>query len=155
MKTIAFILSLSLFSFTLSAGEGELVKHHTNHGQLEVNIDGVTSAEGTLKVLLFHQEIGFPLEDKNAMYAVDVDASKADNKVVFKSIPYGEYAIYVYHDENNNGRFDKTIVGAPKEGFGYTNMKSKKRTAPLFSQSTFEFEEGDNGVTIELQPAVK
>jgi uncharacterized protein (DUF2141 family) len=33
----------------------------------------------------------------------------------------GIYALGVYHDANANRRFDRTGIGLPKEGFGFSN----------------------------------
>lgn len=41
---------------------------------------------------------------------------------VFSNIPSGDYAIFVFHDENNNGVLDKGLFGRPLEGRGYSQV---------------------------------
>lgn len=169
MKTIAISFSLSLFALLLSfngtawAGNGfqfrdadslsegsEASAYSASHGQLNVLVEGLDSEKGDLKLLLFNRDTGFPFDSWNAMYQVDIDIETEGNTVVFKSIPFGEYAIFVYHDENGNGKFDKSWTGAAKEGFGYSNRNGSSRVAPLYSQSKFNFDNNGSELVLEL-----
>jgi uncharacterized protein (DUF2141 family) len=42
----------------------------------------------------------------------------------------GEYAIKVYHDQNDNGQLDKGIFGQPVEGWGVSNDARGFMSAP-------------------------
>jgi uncharacterized protein (DUF2141 family) len=130
--------------------ESALKIHKAKHGQLNIMIDGIETNSGTLKVMLYNQDTGFPFDHWNAMYNIDIAVEEEGNTVVFKSIPYGKYALYVYHDENSNGKFDKNWTGAAKEKYGYSNMNGGKRVVPLFSQSAFDFEKDGSQLIIEL-----
>jgi uncharacterized protein (DUF2141 family) len=46
----------------------------------------------------------------------------------------GEYAIKVYHDQNNNGQLDKGIFGQPVEGWGVSNDARGFMSAPPFKK---------------------
>ena len=39
----------------------------------------------------------------------------------FKNLSEGDYAIKLYHDENDNGLLDTNLVGLPSEGYGFSN----------------------------------
>ncbi|MEO7247973.1 MAG: DUF2141 domain-containing protein [Novosphingobium sp.] len=45
----------------------------------------------------------------------------------------GVYAIALYHDENANGNFDRSGLGLPKEGWGFTNNPHTFFGLPSFS----------------------
>jgi uncharacterized protein (DUF2141 family) len=40
----------------------------------------------------------------------------------FKSIPAGNYAVFVFHDENNNGIFDTGLLKRPLEARGFSQI---------------------------------
>ena len=59
--------------------------------------------------------------------------------------PKGEYAVTLMHDKNLNGIMDKTMIGIPKEPFGFTKLKevpfgtpSFKETSIILNKSTLE-----------------
>ncbi len=53
----------------------------------------------------------------------------------------GEYALLVYHDENNNERIDKNFIGIPKEPLGFSNRYQPKGP-PSYSRAVFVLEDG-------------
>jgi len=40
----------------------------------------------------------------------------------FRDIPQGDYAVFVFHDENNNGVLDTGLFRRPLEGRGYSEV---------------------------------
>jgi uncharacterized protein (DUF2141 family) len=40
----------------------------------------------------------------------------------FRDLPEGDYAVFAFHDENNNGVFDRGIFGRPMEARGYSQV---------------------------------
>jgi uncharacterized protein (DUF2141 family) len=40
----------------------------------------------------------------------------------FKSLPAGDYAVFVFHDENNNGILDTGLLNRPLEARGYSGV---------------------------------
>lgn len=45
----------------------------------------------------------------------------SEQTYVFYNLPYGEYAVAVLHDENNNRNWDLNMSGHPEEGYGISN----------------------------------
>lgn len=60
--------------------------------------------------------------------------------LAFEDIPYGEYAVIVFHDENSNGVLDHKM-GFPSEGKGFSNewKFSLFSGMPTFDKLKFEF----------------
>lgn len=56
--------------------------------------------------------------------------------------PGTDYAVAASHDENNNGRFDQNIVGAPLEGFGFTNDATPMLAPPSWDDAKVRFTGG-------------
>lgn len=155
MKTIAksLLLLIGFFAavFTVQAkGPDEMNSYADRHGELRVEIPA-TSEGGILKVLLFREDNGFPFNEAHAVFAVEQPVHRPASRrtVVFKSIPYGNYAVFAYCDVNGNGSFDKGSIPATTEVSGYTKTGHTRRTVPYFEQSVFEFGPATGTVAID------
>ena len=54
----------------------------------------------------------------------------------FRDIPPGDYAVFVFHDENNNGILDTGLFHRPLEGRGYSEVLPQD-VNPLAARITF------------------
>ncbi len=63
----------------------------------------------------------------------------------------GVYALAVYHDENNNHHFDRSLIGLPLEGYGFSNNAAIFMGPPSFASVRFTVHPGDNHVTVRLR----
>jgi len=70
--------------------------------------------------------------------------------VVIDSIPYGEYAIRVFHDENRNGKIDTDFLGIPDEDYGYSNDASGWFGPPSWEKAKFIFDQPEMTIKIEV-----
>jgi len=58
-------------------------------------------------------------------------------EVTIENIPPGEYAISIFHDENDNGKLDTNFIGIPKEPYGFSNNPVIKLRPPTFMEAKF------------------
>jgi uncharacterized protein (DUF2141 family) len=75
--------------------------------------------------------------DKNEKPLYQLKRSLKETNPIFtfdKLSQGGEYAIKVYHDQNNNGQLDKGIFGQPVEGWGVSNDARGFMSAPPFKK---------------------
>jgi len=68
---------------------------------------------------------------------------------VFRNLKPGAYAIAIYHDANNNRRFDKTL-GIPEEGFAFSNNARPRLSAPSFKRAAVTVKAPRTRITIRL-----
>ena len=68
----------------------------------------------------------------------------------FEGLAAGEYAVAMYHDENNDTQFNKGIFGIPKEGYGVSNNVVHKLRAPNFEEARFQLTTGTKEVRIRV-----
>jgi uncharacterized protein (DUF2141 family) len=99
---------------------------------LEVTVQNVKAAQGTIRVGLFKNEETFL---KNAAEGKIVKASGSEVIVRFENLKSGEYAVSVIHDENENGELDKNVMGIPKEGFAFGNNAMGMFGPPSFEEA--------------------
>ncbi|NCP19620.1 MAG: DUF2141 domain-containing protein [Erythrobacter sp.] len=95
------------------------------------------SSEGTVLACLTPSDGAFPdcAKDDNSQKRM----VRANTRVtiVFNDVPPGEYAIALLHDENGNGKADKTLF-LPTEGFGFSRNAKLRMGPPRFSAAAFQ-----------------
>lgn len=137
------------FLFSLSSLLLFFQLHAQDAGPLTVSIDGLKAKnKGQLIIMIFDQEEGFPKVIDNAKYQGKIKQIQTETSYTFPNIPYGNYAISVFLDENKNGKMDSNMIGFPKEPIGATNLKRLGR--PSFSKATVAFSAAASSFTIKL-----
>jgi uncharacterized protein (DUF2141 family) len=104
---------------------------------VSVEVNELKSDKGICEVCLFNKADGFPDESKNAVSCTKVKIKDKTASASFKVLKSGNYAVVVYHDENNNGKLDTNFIGIPKEGIGVSNNVMPKMSKPKFEAAKF------------------
>lgn len=63
----------------------------------------------------------------------------------------GIFALAAYHDEDADGRFDRSWIGLPDEGFAFSNDPPTLAGLPAFDAVTFVAHPGSTGMTIRMR----
>jgi uncharacterized protein (DUF2141 family) len=66
-------------------------------------------------------------------------------------VPYGDYGVAVFHDENSNGKMDKNVLGIPLESYGFSNNVRITFGPPKWEEAKFTVK----GSTAEVSIGVK
>lgn len=119
--------------------------------KLTVHVSGLRSAKGMIAVTLYPDEPRRFLAPKGKLLRDRPTAKTPITTTCFFLPKPGYYAIAVYHDENGDRDFNRTIIGMPAEGFGFSNNPSTKTGLPPFSAVRFEAEPGESDVRITLR----
>jgi uncharacterized protein (DUF2141 family) len=99
---------------------------------LNVVASGLRSGNGLLAVTLYADNSSKFLVRNGSMYVGRVQASAGTTRAcIFVPHP-GVYALALYHDENANEKFDRTGIGLPAEGYGFSNNPSTLAGLPRF-----------------------
>lgn len=95
--------------------------------------DGLRNGNGQLAITLYADDSKKFLVKHGSLYVGRVPASAGSTRgCIFVPKP-GVYAIALYHDENSNGKFDRSGLGLPVEGFGFSNNPATIMSLPAFS----------------------
>ncbi len=110
-------------------------------GNLTVSVSGFENDRGQLRIALFNSEENYSNKEEPIIPFNRGFASIEDNKAiwVFENIPFGEYAVKCYHDENGNEKMDKNILGIPKEKYGFSNNAKGNSGPPDYEEAKFIF----------------
>ena len=118
-------------------------------GRLEVEVAGLRSAAGTLRLCLTADPRAFPACHADPRAArVNVPAGTA--RLVVEGLPPGDYAAALLHDANGNKRLDK-LAGIPTEGFGFSRNPAIRFGPPLFSAARFPVAAGASTQRVRMR----
>ena len=109
-----------------------------SQNSLEVIIENVdTPNRGTVIIGLFNSEKSYNNNLTPQGYSKEVKVTQTPLVITYDNLPAGKYAIKTYHDANDNKKFDKSLLGLPKEQYGFSNNEMGVMGPPSFSQSAF------------------
>ena len=104
---------------------------------LKITITRLHSNEGVVLVSLFKDGSGYPDDAAKAFGKEKGYIVEKSSTIIFKSVPPGSYAVAILHDENNNQKMDKNMLGIPKEGYGFSNNASAPFGPPSYKKASF------------------
>jgi len=117
---------------------------------VELTVTGMRSAKGQVLVCLTREADHFPdCSGSTSARSAVVPASRP--KATFTDLPQGRYAISILHDENANGRADKTLGLIPREGFGFSRNAPVRMGPPRFDQASFAIDGSDVTQSIRMR----
>ena len=118
---------------------------------LNVQVDGFKNAAGAAGIALWDAARGFPEEVEHAVATTYATIQDGVAMARFDQLEPGTYAITVYHDRNDNRRFDKNWLGIPREGWGVSNNVRPRLRAPRFDEAMLDLGAGEELVEIRVE----
>jgi len=104
-------------------------------GALEMEFVNLRSAKGVLQICLTADPADFP-DCRNAANAIRRTIPAGAPHLRIEGLAPGDYAIAVIHDANGNAKLD-TMLGIPREGFGFSRNPAIGFGPPRFSAARF------------------
>ena len=149
-KSIYFVLFF-LFLFIFHAGINGQVPLLTSspQGVIKINFENIQVAKGSIKLALYHSAEAFLDTEKAAgLYSFDV-MKKGSFSATIGDLEYGEYAIAIFHDENNNDKLETNFFGIPTEPYSFSGSGHSKWKPPVFEDAKFVV--ADNEISLSLR----
>jgi uncharacterized protein (DUF2141 family) len=115
-----------------------------SRGQVTVDIVGLRSDRGKVFVALYRGKDGFPSKPKRAFAKTSVVSKGRRVRVVFESIPAGEFAVSMIHDENANNTLDTNFFGIPNEGWGTSRDAKASFGPPSYADAVLQLGQGEH-----------
>ncbi len=107
---------------------------------LTVSVTNIQHAKGKISFGLFRKQDSFPVKGKQ-FKGVLIDTKKPSTKYTFENLADGQYAVAIFHDENENGIMDKNMFGAPTEAYGFSRNARGTFAAPSFEEAKIDLKE--------------
>lgn len=106
---------------------------------LTLRITELRNQQGVVCVALFSSADGFPDNTAKAMKAEGFPIKEIPLNITLADIPFGQYAVTVFHDENADGDLNTGVFGIPQEGIGFSENPKVWKGPPQFQQANFSF----------------
>ena len=118
-------------------------------GSITVVASGIQSTKGTVLVQLANSAEDYD-SDKDAFRSAEVKPSGGRATITFENVPYGDFAIKIFHDENDNKTIDMGWRG-PTERYGFSNGARGLMGPPSFAAAKFTLATATLRLEIELK----
>ncbi len=122
----------------------------TSEGTLLISIENVKKNKGKIMLAVYAEADNFLSEITYRSVQQAVDQSGVVTLKI-ADLPYGTYAISLYHDENNNGEMDANFMKIPKEPYGFSNNARGMFGPPKFEEAQFSFSNTDQQIRIKIK----
>lgn len=117
--------------------------------KMVVHVTGVRPAIGEVAITVYPDDKRRFLA-KGGKFARQRLRAAASVRACFWA-PQGSYAVAIYHDRDGDRDFDRTIVGLPAEGFGFSNDPETRTGLPSLSAVRFRVGPGERLVPIQMK----
>ncbi|GJQ62448.1 MAG: hypothetical protein SCALA702_15010 [Melioribacteraceae bacterium] len=138
---LLFILLFALSSFAQRADDVPLY-------QLTLKVENISNDDGVISVALCDSKKNYD-EGDLPYKGLRGEIKNGLCIILFSDIPAGNYAIKLFHDENNNHKLDMNFMGIPSEDYGFSNDASGTFGPASWEDAMFEVTE-NKVVTINL-----
>ncbi|HKK25277.1 MAG TPA: DUF2141 domain-containing protein [Gracilimonas sp.] len=150
MRSVLIILGSLLFASSVSAQEISYPEKESEISNFELVIHGLKDVKGEVRIALFNSEEKYG-DKEDPLHAVVLEV-KSDTVVWDEAeLPFGEYAIAVYHDKNVNGKLDSNFLGIPKEAYGFSNNARGRFGPASWKDAHFIVNEANSSMSIEVK----
>lgn len=120
-------------------------------GSIQLTLKNLKAGQGTVRLAIYDNPQDFEQQGKAVYGTVIKDISQKEKTIQVPALGYGQYAIAVYQDINNNDQLDKTVLGIPKEPYAFSNNPTVKWNPPTFAESKFQLQERALPMEIRLR----
>jgi len=120
------LITISIFVSTLG---------YAQSNDLTVDVTNFKSNQGKVMIAIYIGQENFM---KKSVFRKSSTIQDNTAKVVFENLPSGEYAISLYHDENENNKLDTGWFGIPNEGYGCSNNAKGMMGPPKYEDAKFQ-----------------
>jgi uncharacterized protein (DUF2141 family) len=116
-----------------------------------VTVRGFRNRAGALRVKLVADGEGFPGSDTHSAAKRRVPIGSTEVRVTFDGVAPGGYAVVALHDEDDDGTLDRSRLGLPTEGVGFSSGARMRFGPPTFEEARFELGARDAELAVDLQ----
>jgi len=121
-----------------------------SNGHIIITVTQIKIESGLLRISIFDSKDGFPNKYKRALKFINLKIESPEMKIILPDVPFGEYAIAILHDENNNEKMDTNFLRMPKEGYGVSNNVRGTFGPPKFENAKFPVKQDSVFLLIEM-----
>jgi uncharacterized protein (DUF2141 family) len=120
-------------------------------GTVTITVTDLRNSEGVVRACMTTVESVFPrcAKDPNS-YRTVVPAGETVT-IRFNNVKPGDYAIALLHDENEDGKANRVLGMAPREGYGFSRDAPVRMAPPEWDDAVFTVGTASQRVTIKMR----
>ncbi|UAB78411.1 DUF2141 domain-containing protein [Erythrobacter sp. SCSIO 43205] len=142
---------MSRLALLLSGGVLAAASAPANAGSVTITVTDLRNTKGVVMACMTTKESIFPKcrRDPNSHRTV----VKASNTLTirFDDVAPGDYAIALLHDENEDGKANRVLGMAPKEGYGFSRDAPVNMAPPDWDDAVFTITDAPKKMTIKMR----
>lgn len=119
--------------------------------KLFVRVEGVRSSAGLMAVTLYSNNAKKFLARHGSLYVGRSPAHQGVTETCIYVPQPGIYGIAVYHDADSNRKLNRSFLGMPQEGFGFSNNPNTFLGIPAFSAVRFAVRSSGQRINLRLR----
>lgn len=147
MKLKTWHLIVPCFLLLISTAYAE-----DGYGEIRVIVEGLSNNKGLVKIGLYNSKASYLSKGTIPSFrSSEVTVINGKAETVFTRVPFAEYTIKAYHDDNANGRLDLGFLGIPKEQYGFSNNPRKTLGLPDYEKVKFSLSSKELVLEINLR----
>lgn len=118
--------------------------------QVNLQVKGLRSDVGTVRIALYDNPKAYD-EEEGRVEGLDVSVEQATEGVTFQNLTAGNYAIALFHDEDEDNELDKWLF-IPTEGYGFSKNIEPGLSKPDFDEVKFAVaDDADISLIVTMQ----
>ncbi len=130
-----------------------LIFEFINYGYsqtVNLRLSGIRNNSGIIQLTIYNNPESYKKEVPEIYMEIKKDSLINENLTIkLNFLSPGTWGIAAIDDENSNGKIDYRFF-IPKEGFGFSNHQFKKKCKPNFEEFSFQIENEDKDVAIDM-----
>ncbi len=116
-------------------------------GKIEIEVSNINNEKGIIYIGVYNNSTTFPKAD--VVLEKKIKAKKTSISHVFENVEIGNYAVAIYHDEDESGKINRYFFGMPSEDYGFSR-NPKVFGLPKYEDCNFELKE-NKIVTVKIK----
>lgn len=144
--SLKYVLILTVLVFSLPVSSQAQPKK----GNLKVVVTNIKSNTGQVGFFLFNSADAFPMKTGKALMQGFVKTAGNTAEYTFTNLVAGTYAVFVFHDADNDKKLKTNFIGMPREGMGVSNNAKGHFGPPRYDDAKFNFNKSDQTISISL-----
>lgn len=134
----------------LTSAVPSLAQPRPESGALTVVIEGLQNDNGSVRIAISGSEENYD-DYANPMIGVSAAIERGVARWQFSELPFGDYAIKAFHDEDSDGDLNTNFLGIPVEDYGFSNNASGLFGPPSWEAARFRFRSDTMTVRISFE----
>lgn len=120
-------------------------------GTVTITVTDLRNTDGVIRACMTTVEDVFPRCIRDPKSHRTVVPAGNNVTIRFDNVEPGKYAIALLHDENEDGKANRVLGMAPKEGYGFSRDAPVRMAPPEWDDAVFDVGEGNQRVTIKMR----